>query len=217
MKTDTPDIYEDLQRKLITADFEPGQKLKPSELQGLYGCSANTVRDVLLRLSMVGLVTFENQRGFRVREATPARHRDVTQFRILLEQEGATGSMRHGGVAWESSLSAAHHKLKHIETQLSKGGMVPAHVALWSDAELEFHETLISACGSEVLRASYADIYVQFRQQMVSLQPDFSPEQFARIVGEHQAILDAALARDEAACRVAISDHLSRHLHQDAA
>ncbi|CAN0584412.1 unnamed protein product, partial [Ectocarpus sp. 12 AP-2014] len=89
MRVETPEIFVDLQRKLMTAELRPGTKLKPAELQGFYGCSANTVRDVLLRLSKVGLVEFEMQRGFRVRDTTPERRHDVTRFRILLEQEGA--------------------------------------------------------------------------------------------------------------------------------
>ena len=98
MRVETPEIYSDLQRRLMTADFPPGQKLKPTDLQGIYGCSANTVGDVLLQLAKVGLVDFEMQRGFRVRAATPERRRDVTRFRILLEQEGARLSMLGGGV-----------------------------------------------------------------------------------------------------------------------
>ena len=64
MRVKTKEIYDDLQRKLISAVYPPGEKLKPSELQEQYGCSANTVRDVLLRLSRVGIVEFELQRGF---------------------------------------------------------------------------------------------------------------------------------------------------------
>ncbi|QBF34310.1 GntR family transcriptional regulator [Thalassococcus sp. S3] len=211
-RIDTPDIYEDIQRKLMTAAFRPGQKLKPSELQGEYGCSANTIRDVLLRLSTVGLVDFEMQRGFRARMTTPERRRDITQFRILLEQEGAILSMQKGGVAWEAGLSAAHHKLKHIETQVvrSEDGQPP--MALWSDAEREFHETLISACGSPILRETYGNIYIQFRQQMVGLERDFGADYFRAIIAEHQAILNAALARDVVQCRDAIYDHLKRNL-----
>jgi len=212
---ETTEIYADLQRRLITGAFQPGCKLKPAELQGLYGRSANTVRDVLLRLSNIGLVEFENQRGFRVADVSRARLADITRFRIILEREGASLSMQHGGVAWESQLTAAHHKLKHIETRLNDGESIEALINLWSDAELGFHETLISACGSRVLRETHAQIYVQFRQQLVSIQPDFSYEQFQRIVKEHQAILDAALARNAEACRKAISKHLSWHVHAD--
>lgn len=215
MKIETPEIYADLKRKLITAAFQSGQKLKPASLQAEYGCAANTVRDVLLRLSMVGLVVFENQRGFRVVEVSPERLSDVARFRILLEREGATLSMTRGGVAWEARLSAAHHKLKHIEAQILLDGTLDAHMTLWSDAELEFHETLISACGSPLLRATYGDVYLQFRQQIVRREINYIPNYFGKITDEHQTILDAALARDIHACQIAISDHLQRHINGD--
>ena len=130
MKAETPDIYDDLQRKLMDAVFMPGEKLKPADLQGEYGCSPNTIRDVLLRLAKVGLVEFEMQRGFRACMSSPERRHDVTQFRILLEQEGARLSMLQGGLPWEARLTASHHKLRHIETQivresLQDGGIEP--------------------------------------------------------------------------------------------
>ena len=216
MRIEAPKIYADLQRKLITSQLRPAEKLKPAELQHQYGCSANTVREALLRLSMIGLVDFENQRGFRVADVSAQRRQDVARFRILLEQEGAVLSMQRGGVAWESRLSAAHHKLKHIETQLSRDGLIETHMALWSDAEREFHETLISACGSDMLRATYENVYLQFRQQMIGLEPNFSPAYFTGIIGEHQAILDAALARAPEPCRKAIEAHLARHLTEES-
>ncbi len=212
MRIETTQIYDDLQRKLVTAAFEPGEKLKPTALQGWYGCSANTVRDVLLRLTTVGLVDFEMQRGFRARATSPERRHDVTKFRILLEQEGAALSMTHGGVEWEARLSAAHHKLSHIETHVALVDDVTPHMGLWSDAELEFHETLISGCRSPLLRQTYSGIYLQFRQQMVSQERDFGTNYFQAIIGEHQTILGAALARDIDACRNAIFDHLKRNL-----
>lgn len=212
MRTGTPDIYDDLHRKLTTASFTPGEKLKPAALQGEYGCSANTVREVLLRLSKAGLVDFEMQRGFRVKRTSPEQRHDVTWFRIMLEQEGTALSMVNGGLEWEARLSAAHHKLRHIEQQIERTGEVEPSMGLWSDAEREFHETLISDCGSTLLRETFADIYAQFRQQMVSLERDFGSDYFSAIIREHQDILDAALSRDTNACRQAIYDHLKRNL-----
>ena len=211
-RIETPDIYADLERKLITAAFEPGQRLKPGDLQIEYGCSPNTVRDVLLRLSKVGLVEFELQRGFRARAASPERRHDVTDFRILLEQEGATRSMERGGVVWEADIAAAHTRLGHIETEITRTGTFAPFAELWSDAERAFHETLISACGSAILKETYQTTYVQFRQQYVSVEFSHHIPIFGRIVAEHQAILDAALARDAGACRQAIYDHLERNL-----
>ncbi len=211
-RTGTLDIYADLQRRLMTAGFSPGAKLMPSALQHEYGCSANTVRDVLLQLSKVGLVEFEIQRGFRARRVSAARHADVARFRILLEQEGAVASMRRGDLPWEVRLTAAHHSLRHIERQIARSPSSAPFIVLWSDAELAFHETLISECGMPLLQETYASVYMQFRQQLVGLTPHFAPEYFHPIIAEHQAILDTALAGDEAGLRQAILDHQTRHL-----
>lgn len=212
MKTETPDIYDDLQRKLMDAVFPPGEKLKPADLQGEYGCSPNTIRDVLLRLSRVGLVEFEAQRGFRAKAVNVQVCNDITRFRILLEQEGAVWSMRKGGVAWEAKLSAAHYALVHIERQIERDGDMHGHAALWSDAERSFHQTLISASESPILQETHHNIYLQFRQQAVNMDRDFSEGYFGMIIAEHQVILDAALDRNEDACRQAIHDHLKRNI-----
>ncbi|UWQ16444.1 GntR family transcriptional regulator [Jannaschia sp. M317] len=195
----------------MTAAFEPGSKLKPSTLQHEYGCSANTVRDVLLQLSKVGLVEFEIQRGFRARHASKARLHDICRFRIVLEQEGAVASMRNGGLAWEARLAAAHHSLSHIETQIARAPSAEPFVALWSEAEQTFHQTLISECRIPPLIETFDAVYKQFRQQMVAAT-DFTPGYFNPIIREHQAILDAALSGNEDALRQAVRDHQNRNL-----
>ncbi|MBT8425664.1 MAG: GntR family transcriptional regulator [Silicimonas sp.] len=214
MRVETPDIYLDLQQKLVDAAFTAGEKIKPAELQGVYGCSANTIREILLRLSNIGLVTFEAQRGFRVAEANQNTCNDITRFRIMLEQEGAAASMRLGGLQWESDLAASHHKLVHIEREIAREGELQAYITLWSNAERDFHQTLISACGSDVLRETYQRIYLRFRQQMVSLERQFVRSYFETVTNEHGRILEAALSRDEAACRLAIYDHLKRNIRE---
>ena len=135
---------------------------------------------------------------------------ELTQMRILLESEGARLSIRLGTVAWEAQLSAAHHKLSHIERRIRDNGGLTNLVDLWSNAELEFHQTLISACGSDVLKRTHRGIYNRFRQQLITSDRDFVyiPEN----VEQHKAILDAALDRDEKRTCRHIHDHLSRNL-----
>jgi DNA-binding GntR family transcriptional regulator len=211
-KMDTGDIAADLQRKLMTAVFKPGDRIKPADLQGEYGVSANTVRDALMRLLPSGLVEFEGQRGFRSATSSIERRRDVTKFRILLEQEGASLSIANGSLEWEASLSAAHHKLSHIETLIAKNDDLTPYMDLWSDAEFAFHTALISACNSPILIENYHRTYVLFRQQVVGVERDFGTNYFEAIIREHRAILDAALARDTQSCRAAISVHMNRSL-----
>lgn len=187
-------------------------KLKPAILQDDYACSPNTLRDVLMRLCTVGLVEFEMQRGFRATPSSAERRRDVARFRLLLEREGVSESMEIGGIAWEAKLAAAHHKLLHIERRIPDEADMGLSMTLWTEAEREFHETLISASSSPLLIETFSRVYLQFRQQFVGQQRDFGSSYFEAIIAEHQAIVDAALARDQAACRDAIHDHLKRNL-----
>lgn len=211
-KYTTADIFDDLHMRLVTIDIVPGQKLKSEELRLKYGCSGNTIREILFRLANVGLVRFEEQRGFRATPNTPEHRRDVARFRIMLEQEAAHLSMQRGGIEWESRLSAAHYKLKHIEQRIEKEVDHASVIPLWTDVEWEFHDTLTSACGSSMMRATYRNVYDQFRQQVVSLERDFGRSYFETIVREHETILEAAISRDEGACQQAIYDHLKRNL-----
>ncbi|MEM7270912.1 MAG: GntR family transcriptional regulator [Pseudomonadota bacterium] len=211
-RSETEDIQNDLKAKLVAGELAPGRKLKPADLQGEYGCSANTVRDVLMRLVNLGLVEFQLQRGFWATESTLERRSDVARFRMLLEQEGAAESMKRGGVGWEAKLTGAHHALSHIEHQIQAAGEVTEFIHLWTDAEQDFHETMISACASPLHIQTWRQVYLQFRQQNIGQQRDFGSNAFATILTEHQAIVDAALARDEAACRRAIHQHLARNI-----
>ena len=210
-RTGTPEIYADLQHRLLTGGFAPGAKLMPSSLHGEYRCSANTVRDVLLQLSKVGLVEFEIQRGFRARSVSIRKRAEIARFRVILEQEGAVASMRNGGLEWESALAAAHHRLMHIERQFAKSRDDVPFVGIWSDAELAFHRTLLSECRLPPLLETFNSVYMQFRQQMVGLESNCVPDYFHGIILEHNAIVEAATAKDEAALRAAIQAHQARH------
>lgn len=204
------DIYEILRKRLITAAFGHGEKLRAEHLRDDLGCSASTVREALFRLSTVGLVTFQEQRGFRVTEKSNALRHELTHLRVLLEAEGTALSMARGGVAWEARLSAAHHQLSHIETRIHAALDTEPLVDIWFNAEKEFHDTLISACGSDTLKATHAQIYDRFRQQAMVEDREF--DYISDNIQHHAEIVDAALAGDEALTRQKIHDHLARHL-----
>ena len=208
MSQDT-DIYETLHYGLITNRYAHGTKLRAEQLRVDLGCSASTVREVLFRLSTVGLVTFQEQRGFRVPERSAPLLAELTHLRVLLEGEGAILSMQFGGVAWEARLTAAHHQLSHIESRIHASKDPSDLVDLWTRAEWEFHETLISACGSDTLKSMHAQVYARFRQQV--MLADLSFEFITDNIRHHQQILQAALSGDAAATRGKIADHLARH------
>ena len=204
------DMYRDLEKRLTTNEFLHGAKLRAEILRKEFGCSASSVREVLLRLSTQGLVNFQEQRGFRVPEQSSQKLIELTHIRILLEGEGAVLSIRQGGVAWEARLTAAHHKLIHIENRIQALDDPTELVDIWFSCEGEFHQTLISACGSGTLKQLHSQIYAQFRQQLMEADRRF--DFISANIKQHAEILDAALKADEALTRKRIHDHLKRHL-----
>lgn len=204
------DIYTDLQHRLVSSVFEHGEKLRAEQLKLIYGCSASTVREVLFRLSTEGLVDFQEQRGFRVPAKSPDLLAELAHMRILLEAEGAALSVRYGGVAWEARLNASHYKLSHIEKRIHASEDPSPLVDLWFKSELEFHQTLISACRSETLKSVHFKIYLQFRQQLMIADRCF--DFISKNIEQHHAIMVAALDGDEARTRERVHDHLARHL-----
>ena len=209
MSVDT-DVFADLRRRLISGEFAAGAKLRAELLRRDYGCAASTVRESLLRLSELGLVEFQEQRGFRMPVCPPETRHDITRTRILLESEGACGSIEKGGVDWEARLSAAHHKLSHIESRMTAMGSTAELLGLWSATELEFHQTLISACGSPLLMELHLIVYHRYRQ--VNIEADRALTDLAANIREHENILDAAIRADPELMRRRIHEHFKRHL-----
>lgn len=204
------DIYKTLMHRLMTRGFEHGQKIRAEHLRREFDCSASTIREVLFRLSTLGLVEFREQRGFRVPEKSRHVLHELTHLRVLLEAEGTAMSIRLGGVGWEASLTAAHHQLSHLEMRLHSAQDKMPFVDLWFAAERHFHETLISACGSDSLRATHNLVYSRFRQQL--MVEDRAFDFISENIRQHQQILDAALSGDEALTRKQIHNHLARHM-----
>jgi DNA-binding GntR family transcriptional regulator len=202
-------IYRSVKARLLAGEFAPGEKLRPDALRETYDVSATAMREVFLRLVHERLLSQEEQRGFRVPDADERRLTELMGLRILLESEGAAGSITHGDVEWEAQLYAAHHKLAHIEQKMKDADDIAPFVPIWTRIDWEFHETLLSAGPSEVLRVTHRSIYEQFRQQVVA---SLSSAGFrAETIPEHAAILDAAVARDIPACQAAIRAHLQTY------
>jgi len=205
-------IYSDLHDRLVIGEFPPGQRLKPEDLSQHYSASGSAIREICHRLASVGLLDYQEQRGFRLPPQSAVLRSDLTRFRIVLECEGARRSIRNGGIAWEARLIAAHHKLSHIESRVrSDRGSVDL-LKMWTQTELEFHQTLIEECGLEVLIQTHRVIYQRFRQQLIISDRSFVfvPENIV----QHAAILDAALARDEGLIATLIQEHLVRNLER---
>lgn len=201
--------YDALRDGLIWGRWRSGERLKPEHLKDELGCTKAALREALLRLAGEGLVEAEKHLGFRAVEHSANMFRQAAHMRELLECEGAKLALERGDFDWEMALNAAHHNLAYIEEQMDGQADITPFLKRWSRQDWVFHETLLSACGSDLLLRNYKAAYDVFRMYAVSQMSRFGFSELTRF--EHKDIYTAAIARDVPTCLAAIRVHLKRY------
>ena len=208
MLLDTPaetvaeSTYKRIRADIIFGRLHPGQKLKLDKLKDGYATSVSTLREILNRLSSEGLVTAEGQRGFEVATISVTDLKETAELRLLLETHALAQSFENGGVEWEARLVSAHHKLARMEQVMASGDTSRAED--WKRYDWEFHQSLISACGSTLLMDTQSvvfDKYLRYQMVALSYRGDVASN-------EHQLLLDAALKRDQQVAKEVLARHI---------
>ena len=182
--------YKRIRTDIITGHLAPGRKLRLDALRRDYGASISTLRETLNRLVSEKLVVAEGQRGFEVVPISAANLREIAALRQLLECHALRQSFAQGDLEWEARVIAAHHKLAQMETRMASGDR--SDTDLWKRYDWQFHQALVSACGSQVLMHAHAAIFERYlRYQMIALS-----YRGAIAAAEHLAMKEAALRRD---------------------
>jgi DNA-binding GntR family transcriptional regulator len=202
-----PELAGERAYRLIRADLlrgalPPGEKLRLERLRDAYGVGIGTLRETLSRLTAERLIVAEGQRGFQVAPFAAADLRELAGLRLLLEGHAMEHAFRAGDVEWEARVVAAHHKLASMEERLRAGE--GAALEPWRRFDSQFHQTLISACGSRTLMATHAavfDRYLRYQYLALGFRGEIAPR-------EHRALLDCALSRDAAAAREVLAAHI---------
>lgn len=194
--------YRKIRADIIFGRLPPGSKLKLDRLKGDYGASVSTLRETLNRLHSERLVVAEGQKGFVVAPVSIANLREIAALRQLLECRALEQSFKAGDMEWEGRVVAAHHRLARMEERMAQGDR--SQTEEWKRYDWQFHQALISACGSKMLIDNHAAVFDKYlRYQMIALS--YRGDIAAR---EHVELLECALARDSArACEV-----LTRHV-----
>lgn len=194
--------YQRIRSDIIFGRLLPGQKLKLDQLKKTYSVSVSTLREILSRLSSEWLVLAEGQRGFEVSPVSRENLKEVAALRQLLECHAIEQSFAAGDVEWEGQVVAAHHKLYSMEQRMKSGDR--SETKLWKRYDWQFHQALISACGSRALMETHAavfDRYLRYQMLTLSNRGDIA-------IREHRMLLDCALKRDAASAREILSVHI---------
>lgn len=194
--------YRRIRSDIIFGRLAPGQRLRLERLSAQYETSIATLRELLNRLLVEGLIVAEGQRGFEVTPVSADRWHEIAQMRELLECHALRQSFENGDVEWEGRVVAAHHKLATLERKLLAGDR--SETETWKRYDWEFHHALISCCGSKALLDAHAAIFDKYlRYQIIAVV--FRGEAAAR---EHRDLLEAALKRDWKTANAVMVKHI---------
>jgi GntR family carbon starvation induced transcriptional regulator len=190
-RTVATDVTYRLRQEIVGGKLPPGEPLRFDALRSAFGVSFTTLREALTALVAEGLVLAEEQRGFRVAPISARDLAEVTDARVLIEVEVMRRSIEKGNDDWEMGVVSTLHRLSRIEERAVDN---PLNDPEWNAAHRQFHEALVSAADSQTLLAIRATLFERAsRYRYLSANLRTQPRDK---VGEHRAIMQAAIARN---------------------
>ena len=201
-ETVSDDGYRRIRTDIIFGKLPPEYKLRLEAMREDYGVSVTTLREILSRLSSDGLVLAEGRRGFEVAPVSAQDLKGLAELRLLLESHAMEQSFARGDMEWEGRVVSAHHKLAATERTMSTK---KANHQLWKRYDGEFHQALISNCGSRPLMEAHAAVFDKYFRYLIlalSYRGDVVPRQ-------HQQLLECALKRDAARAKTVLAQHIN--------
>lgn len=201
-------LYEDLRRAILTLERPPGAPLDEVRLGAEYGVSRTPMREVLRRLAAEGLATIHANRGARVSDMGHTTLRDFFVAAPMIYAAILRLAALNATPAQVGELKAAQ---RDFAAALAEG-----EAAERTLANTRFHEITGEMAGNVYLRPSFERLLVDHaRIGMTFYRPRDArlAEGLARASAQHEAIIAAIEAGDEARAAGLAAEHweLSRH------
>jgi DNA-binding GntR family transcriptional regulator len=214
---DTSDLtakaYRSIRRMILDGGLQPGQRMSHRILSENLGIGRSPVRDAILQLEAEGLVVQRGQKGVLLRELTPKELGDIYELRLVIEPFLAERAALLANVTHLAELRRICEECNDIAARPDLAGWfaTEAHRLRVSQLDMLFHTTILDASGNSIATKFFGSAQV-LALTFAWYQSNGQPEGFAARIGptatEHQAVFDAILARDPAAARERMRDHV---------
>lgn len=160
------------------------------DLKKKYEIGTSPLREALNRLTAIGIVSQEKNRGFRVSTASLEELQDIVDTRCLLEEVALRQSINNNDHDYYERIVLINYRL----AQFAKNQNNSCCVADREKLHLEFHQTILSGCRSSILVKFCLSLYehTQRYRNLAINQKCREDHQEC----DHQAICDAILDRD---------------------
>lgn len=211
--TKADDIARVLEDEIVAGAIAPGTVLRQEQLSERFVVSRTPVREALRRLAALGLVSFEPNRGVRVRSISPLELREAHLVRAELEALATEIATPRMSDADFSALDAAERRFSTLTIELraqARGGGArdSALFVEWMQANYAFHDVIYAAAAMplvERLAKSARRTFIGDRVWSARVELD---ELYAKNDLQHRAILAAIEAGSATGARALAREHV---------
>ena len=200
-----------LEDAVISGELAPGAVLRQEQLSERFGVSRTPIREALRRLAATGLVSFEPNRGVRVRTVSREELRQAFLVRAELEAlvtELATPRMTAADLARLAEAEARFGQLTRELLEHSRGAEEQNQLTgEWVRANYRFHDVIYGAAAVPYVEAVAKRARRTFLSRWRPGGPEIDDlyEQNAR---QHRAILNAIEAQSADGARALAHEHV---------
>jgi DNA-binding GntR family transcriptional regulator len=210
--TKADDIAFALEEAIVSGEIPPGSTLRQEHLSEQFQVSRTPVREALRRLAALGLVTFEPNRGVRVRLLSRDEIREAFMVRAELESLAtgiATVKMTDDDLAELERAERRFHRATERLVQMSHEGRQDLEVARdWLHQNHAFHDVIYRAAEVPLIERMAKAARRTFLVKPVWATGADLDELYVKNDRQHRAIRDAIAARSPEGARVLAREHV---------
>lgn len=216
--TKADDIALALERAIVSGDIAPGTVLRQEQLSEDYGVSRTPVREALRRLAALGLVSFEPNRGVRVRTLSRDELREA--FLVRAELESLATELAAARITEDDleELDRAEARFAELTARLAGASRdSPERLGLvgdWVRGNHAFHDVIYRVANAPLIERLAKS--ARFSGSAVWAPADAAEldELYQRNERQHRALIEALRAGSAAGARALAREHVlaSGHL-----
>jgi DNA-binding GntR family transcriptional regulator len=206
------DIALALEEAIVSGEIPPGSVLRQEHLSEQFQVSRTPVREALRRLAALSLVTFEPNRGVRVRMLSRDEIREAFMARAELEglaTELATPRMTDEDLAALEEAERRFSAVTRALVEVSHAGRQDLELAReWLLANHAFHDVIYEAAQVPLIERMAKAARRTFLVKPVWATGADLDELYLKNDRQHRAIRDAIVARSPDGARVLAREHV---------
>ena len=210
--TKADDIALALEEAIVSGEIPPGSTLRQEHLSEQFQVSRTPVREALRRLAALGLVSFEPNRGVRVRMLSLDEIREAFMVRAELESlatEIATPKMTDDDLAELERAERRFSRATGALVEMSHDGRQDLEIARdWLHLNHSFHDVIYRAADVPLIERMAKAARRTFLVKPVWATGADLDELYLKNDRQHRAIRNAIVARSPEGARVLAREHV---------